>query len=107
MEEVMIYQDLNGVLYINEPNSGYLLRFTYESISKRIELFNHKTNYDHIRYYYTEGILYYADKESGISPGRSSSVVWPDAIQSILDGTAVVELVPADFLETWKSEFKP
>lgn len=100
----MIYQDLNGVFYVWQPNSSYLLKFTYESISKRIELFNHKTNYDHIRYYYTEGILYYAHKDN--TPEKSSSAVWPDAIQSILDGTAVVELVPDDFLETWKSELK-
>lgn len=96
---MMIYQDLNGVLYINEPNSSYILRFTYESISKRIELFHATSTYEHVHYYYTEGILYYVHKES--APERSSSVVWPDAIQSILDGTAVVELVSDDFLDGW------
>lgn len=101
----MIYQDLNGVFYVWQPNSSYLLKFTYESISKRIEVFHATSTYEHVRYYYTEGILYYVHNES--TPERSSSAVWPDAIQSILDGTAVVELVPADFLETWKSEFKP
>jgi len=104
MEEVMIYQDLNGVLYINQHNSSYLLRFTYESIKTCIEVFHPTSTYEHVHYYYTEGILYYVHNES--TPERSSSAVWPDAIQSILDGTAVVELVPDDFLETWKSGLK-
>jgi len=95
----MIYQDLNGVFYVMQPESSYLLKFTYESIPKRIEVFNHKSRYKHIRYYYTEGILYYAHKDN--TPEKSSSAVWPDAIQSILDGTANVELVPDDFLEEW------
>lgn len=100
----MIYQDLNGVFYVWQPNSSYLLRFTYESIKTHIEVLHTTSNYDHVHYYYTDGILYYADTKG--TPERSSSAYWPDAIQSILDGTAVVELVPDDFLETWKSEFK-
>lgn len=97
----MIYQDTNGVFYICTPHSGFLLRFTYESIPTHISIFStdSTSRCGDYTYFYVNNALYYRHRTD--EPAKSSSVVWTNAIRSILNGTAQVELVPPDFLETW------
>lgn len=95
-----IYQDLIGTFYINTVGSEYLLTFTYANITERINLYHRWQGLDAYYYKFVNNTLFYLLPEEN-QMYISGNAFWRNAIVSLVDGSADVELVENDFLEKW------